>query len=197
MKMRQAMRGLVLLTGLSMLASGVAHAGMMLKGGTTRFTSGLDRVTTPGPAWGLLYSMRPASFVAIETGTEGGRNELHDPGSPDTTGLLRLGETTMIRFILPVLPVVHPFVGAGICLDYIMVQGGQFGIALPGIPGQPEQRYSSGMFIHFPFAAGIEFDFSAVTLGIRATYHYSATSPFPRDINPNFLDLSGTIAVAF
>ncbi len=196
MKMEKAMRGLVLLTGLSMLASGAAHAGMVLKGGTTRFISGLDRVTTPGPAWGLLYSMRPASFVDVETGTEGGRNVLHDPRSPDTTGLLRLGETTMIRFVLPVLPVVHPFVGAGIALDYIMVQGGQFPLALPGIAGQAEQRYSSGMFIHFPFAAGIEFDFSAVTLGIRATYHYSATSPFPRDINPNFLDLAATIGVA-
>jgi hypothetical protein len=173
---------------------------MTLKGGTTRFTSGLDKVTTSGPAWGLLYGFKPASFVVVETGTEGSRNEVNDPASPETTGLLRLGETTMVKFVLPVLPVVHPFVGTGICLDYIMVQGGQTNFAIPGMPGmpgQPEARYSSGMFVHFPFAAGIEFDFSAVTLGVRATYHYSAASPFPKGINPNFLDLAATIAVAF
>jgi len=103
----------------------------------------------------------------------------------------------MVLFVLPVLPVVHPFVGAGIAVDYIMVQGGQFGIAVPGLPGQSDSKYNSGMFVHFPFAAGLEFDFSAVAIGVRATYHRSAASPFPKGINPNFVDLSATIGVSF
>jgi hypothetical protein len=53
------------------------------------------------------------------------------------------------------------------------------------------------MFVHFPFAAGLEFDFSAVAIGMRATYHRSAVSPFPKGINPNFVDLSATIGVSF
>jgi hypothetical protein len=153
-------------------------------------------VTTAGPAWGLLYTFQPASFVAIETGSEGSRNELKDPASPESSALLRLGETTMVKFVLPVLPVVHPFVGAGIAVDYLMVQGGQFGISVPGMPGT-DSKYNSGLFVHFPFAAGVEFDFSAVALGVRATYHRAAASPFPKGINPNFMDVSATIAVAF
>ncbi len=182
---------------LALTSGGAAHAGLTLKGGMTRFTSDLGKVTAAGPAWGLLYSFKPASFVAIETGSEGSRNELKDPASPESTALLRFGETTMVKFVLPVLPVVHPFVGAGIAIDYIMVQGGQFGISIPGMSGQADTKYNSGLFVHFPFAAGLEFDFSAVALGVRATYHRSATSPFSKGINPNFLDVSATIAVAF
>ena len=103
----------------------------------------------------------------------------------------------MVHFVLPVLPVVHPFVGVGIAVDYIMVQGGQFGIRVPSISGQSDSKYNSGLFVHFPFTAGIEFDFSAVALGVRATYHRSAVSPFSKDINPNFVDLSATIGVTF
>ncbi len=202
MKTGKMIRAAALLAGLMMTTGGAAHAGLMLKGGTTRFISGLDKVSSAGPTWGLGYSFQPASFVAVETGTEGSRNDINDPASPDTTGLLRLGETTMVKFILPVLPVVHPFIGAGIALDYISVQGGQMGIPIPiPIPGMPEQqsdsKYSSGMFVHFPFAAGIDFDFSAVVVGVRATYHRTAASPFAKGINPNFLDLSASIALAF
>jgi hypothetical protein len=199
MKLRQSIRVFVVLAGamLPVITSSPAMASMMLKGGTTRFTSGLDKVTAPGVTWGLLYSFKPASFVAVETGSEGSRNVLNDPASPETTALLRLGETTLVKFILPVLPVVHPFVGAGLAVDYIIVQGSQLSFSVPGIPGQSDARYSSGMFVHFPLAAGIEFDFSAVTLGVRATYHYSAASPFPKGINPNFLDLAATVGVAF
>src|SRR5262249_23782977 len=133
-----------LLAGLmTMTSGGAAHAGLMLKGGTTHFTSGLDKVSSAGPTWGLGYSFKPASFIAVETGTEGSRNEINDPASPDTSALLRLGETTMVKFILPVLPVVHPFVGVGIGLDYIMVQGGQSQFSMPiPIPGMPEQPES-------------------------------------------------------
>jgi hypothetical protein len=169
----------------------------LLKGGTSRFIAGLDKVTTSGPTWGIGYSFQPASFVAIETGTEGSRNAVNDPQSPSTTGMLRLGQTTFVKFVLPVLPVVHPFVGAGIAVDYIFVQGGELPLGIPGMPGQPDARYSSGMFVHFPVGAGLEFDFKAVTLGARATYHYAAVSPFPKDINPHFLDLAVTIAVGF
>jgi len=203
MRREMKIRAAALFAGLTltMTASGAAHAGLLIKGGTTHFTSGLDKVTSAGPTWGLGYSFKPVSFVAVETGTEGSRNPVNDPDSPDTTALLRLGETTMVKFILPVLPVVHPFIGAGIALDYIMVQGGQsqfsMPIAIPGMPEQPESKYSSGMFVHFPFAAGIDFDLSAVVLGVRATYHRTATSPFPKGINPNFLDLSASIALAF
>lgn len=182
---------------LVLTSGGAAHAGLMLKGGMTRFTSDLGKLTSSGPAWGLLYSFQPASFVAIETGSEGSRNELKDPASPGSSALLRFGETTMVKFVLPVLPVVHPFVGAGIAVDYLMVQGGQFGVAIPGMPGQSDSKYNSGLFVHFPFAAGVEFDFSAVALGVRATYHRSAASPFSKGVNPNFLDLSATIAVSF
>ena len=203
MKTEKMIRAAALFAGLMTMATGgAAQAGLMLKGGTTHFTSGLDKVSSAGPTWGLGYSFKPASFVAVETGTEGSRNEINDPASPDTTGLLRLGETTMVKFILPVLPVVHPFVGAGIALDYITVQGGQMSIPLPipipGMPGQQsDSKYGSGMFVHFPFAAGIDFDLSAVVLGVRATYHKTAASPFGKGINPNFLDLSASIALAF
>jgi hypothetical protein len=200
MNTRQTVRGLGLLACVMfpMAVTGTASAGLMLKGGTSRFLEGLDKVTTRGMAWGLGYSFQPSSFVAIETVSEGSRNVLNDPQSPSTTGLLRLGETTFVKFVLPVLPVVHPFVGAGLALDYVMVQGGDssFGIpGIPGVPGQSEARYSSGMFVHFPIGAGIEFDFKAVTLGARVTYHYVAASPFAKDIAPNFLDLAVTIAL--
>ena len=197
MKKGQTIRAAAVVAGLMLITTSVAHAGLVLKGGATRFTSDLGKVTGTGPAWGLLYSFKPASFVAVETGSEGSRNDLNDPADPGSTALLRLGETTMVHFVLPVLAVVHPFVGAGISVDYIMVQGGQFGIRVPGVPGQSDSKYSSGIFVHFPFTAGIEFDFSAVALGVRATYHRSAVSPFSKDINPNFVDLSATIGVTF
>jgi len=197
MKKGQTIRAAAVVAGLMLITTSVAHAGLVLKGGATRFTSDLGKVTGTGPAWGLLYSFKPASFVAVETGSEGSRNDLNDPADPGSTALLRLGETTMVHFVLPVLAVVHPFVGAGISVDYIMVQGGQFGIRVPGIPGQSDSKYSSGIFVHFPFTAGIEFDFSAVALGVRATYHRAAVSPFSKDINPNFVDLSATIGVTF
>ena len=198
MKKGRTIRAAALVASLMLITtSGVAHAGLVLKGGATRFTSDLGKVTATGPAWGVLYSFKPASFVAVETGSEGSRNDINDPADPGSTGLLRLGETTMVHFVLPVLPVVHPFVGAGISVDYIMVQGGQFGISVPGISGQSDARYNSGIFVHFPFTAGIEFDFSAVALGVRATYHRSAVSPFSKGINPNFVDLSATLGVTF
>ena len=198
MKKGPWIRTAALFAGLMLMTiGGAAHAGLTLMGGTTHFTSGLGKVTAAGPAWGLLYSFKPASFIAVETGSEGSRNEINDPANPSSTALLRLGETTMVHFVLPVLPVVHPFVGAGIAIDYIMVQGGQFGIVVPGMSGQPDAKYGSGIFVHFPFTAGIEFDFSAVAIGVRATYHRSAASPFAKDVNPNFVDLAATIGVSF
>jgi hypothetical protein len=60
MKLRQSMRVYVVLASamLALMTSSTATASMILKGGTTRFTSGLDKVTTPGVAWGLLYSFK-------------------------------------------------------------------------------------------------------------------------------------------
>src|SRR5215469_7581672 len=100
MNTREAVRGLGLLACLMfpMVVSGTARASMLLKGGTSRFIAGLDKVTTSGPTWGIGYSFQPASFVAIETGTEGSRNAVNDPQSPTTTGMLRLGETTFVKF---------------------------------------------------------------------------------------------------
>jgi hypothetical protein len=41
---------------LALTTGGAAHAGLTLKGGMTRFTSDLGKVTTAEPAWGLRWT---------------------------------------------------------------------------------------------------------------------------------------------
>jgi hypothetical protein len=94
-----------------------------------------------------------------------------------------------------VLPVVHPFAGVGIGLDYVIVQGGQSTSLPVPIPGQPGEKYSGGLFVNLPIAGGIDFEISKLTLGVRATYHYPLYQQFVTNSNAkvDFLELSGTI----
>src|ERR1700694_1802510 len=97
------------------LTSGTALANQTIKIGFARFTSDLQKVTSSGPAFALIQSFQPIPFAAMEISAfEGGYNKLSDPEASERTGLFRLGSSTSIKLILPVLPVGHPFAGVGI-----------------------------------------------------------------------------------
>jgi hypothetical protein len=158
--------------GLCALTAGVARADskIMLKGGLGVFTSDLGNVTSPEPAWGLILNFQPIELVGIEFGYEGSRSTLSDPSAPQSTGLLRNGGFGLAKVSVPLLPIVHPFVGAGLGLGYVIVQG------------QSTAAYANGFIAELPVAAGVEIDLPVITIGVRATYHYYLTQQFSKDL---------------
>ncbi len=179
----------------SILGAGVARADgkIMLKGGLGLFTSDLSNVTSAGPAWGLLLSYQPIELFGIEFGYEGSRNSLSDPRAPQSTGLFRHGGFGLVKVSVPLIPIIHPFVGAGLGLGYVFVQG------------QSSPAYDNGFIAELPVAAGVEIDFPAFNIGARATYHYFLTQQFSKDLRPlggaaysgNLFDVSATVGVSF
>ncbi len=179
--------GAVLALGL--LSSGVARADskVLLKGGLGIVTSDLNKVTSVGPVWGLIFNVQPIQLIGIELGYEGSRNALSDPSVPASTGLLRNGAFGLAKVGLPLVPIVHPFVGAGVGVGYVVIQG------------QSSTAYDNGFTLEVPIAAGVEIDLLALSVGARATYHHFLTQQFVK--NPNvgvgIFDVEATIGLSF
>ena len=175
---------------LALLTSGLSRADnkVMLKGGVGLFTSDLGSVTSPGPAWGFLINVQPISLLGLELGYTGSRNALSDrENAPLSTGLFRNGSFGLLKVGVPLLPVLHPFAGAGLGLSYVSVQGQ----STTGI-------YESGFALELPISAGLEVDLLLVTIGVRGTFWYLLTQQFAKrpNVGANLFDISATIGLS-
>jgi hypothetical protein len=172
----------------ALLTSGLSRADnkMMLKGGMGFFTSDLGNVTNSGPAWGFLINVQPINLLGLELGYDGSRNALSDRDAPLSTGLFRNGSFGLIKVGVPLLPVLHPFAGAGLGLSYVSVQG-----------QNTASRYESGFTLELPVSAGLEVDLLSVTIGVRGTLWYLLTQQFAKrpNVGGHLFDISATIGL--
>ncbi len=185
----------VAMLGLGALTPEAARADskVMLKGGLGLFTSDLGNVTSAGPAWGLIYNFQPISLVGVEFGYEGSRNTLSDPLSPSSSALLRNGGYGLLKVSVPLIPILHPFVGAGLGVGYVSVQG------------RSTPAYDSGVVTELPMAAGVEVDLPVISVGARVTYHYFLSQDFSKDLRPagpaarsgSLFDIAATVGLSF
>jgi hypothetical protein len=96
-----------------------------------------------------------------------------------------------VKVAIPLIPVVHPFVGAGLGLGYVFVQG------------QSSPAYDNGFLAELPIALGGEIELPVITVGVRATYHYFLTQQFSKappggaQYSGNLFDVSATVGVSF
>ena len=125
-------------------------------GGLNTFTSDIGDTTSTGAYLGLQANSRPLPLLGVELGYEGSRNPFenvegglwrHNVGALAKVGpeLLRNGQ-------------LRPFVGAG------------FGVSTLNPSEDGEILFENDFITEVPLAAGIDYNFGAVSAGARATY---------------------------
>ncbi len=171
-----------------LLCAGYAGADIKLKGGLGTFTGDVGEYTSWGPSWGLAMGFDlPLGLIGIELAYEGSRNGLSDTRAPLSTGLLRNGATGIVKVSPLPLPIVNPFIGAGLGADYVSIQG-----------QETAARYQSGFALELPIAVGIELNLLLLTVGARATYHLFLTQQFAIPTGGsrgNLFDVTATVGL--
>src|SRR5690242_10086575 len=127
-----------------------------LTGGLNTYTGDIGDDTGPGGFLGVQASSRPLPLVGLEVGYEGSRNPFEDLNG----GLWRhnVGALAKVGPELGVNRNLRPFVGAG------------FGVSLLNPSKEGEILYDNDFITEVPLAAGVEYNFGALTAGARATY---------------------------
>ncbi len=166
MQKRQTVAAIVA-TILLWAAPAYADMKLMLKGGLGWYTGDLGNVTSGGPVWGLAMSYELLGLAGIELAYEGSRNSLSDLAAVPSTGLLRNGFSGMVKVSPPLIPLVSPYIAAGLGGSYVTIQG-----------QGDTTHYQNGFTLEAPIAIGTEFNFVLVTVGIRATYRIFLTQQF-------------------
>ncbi|MDY7229382.1 outer membrane beta-barrel protein [Hyalangium rubrum] len=142
---------------------------VFLKGGVSDYTGDLGDDVSTGPAWGLAVNVQPTRILGFELGYDGSKNDVNNDLLPDAS-FTRHGGTGLVKLAPPLLEKVKPFVGAGLGVSYISVDGGA------GL-------YDSDIVEEVPVAAGIEFNSGAVTAGLRATYRLLVDENVANDVS--------------
>ncbi|HYO58809.1 hypothetical protein [Archangium sp.] len=127
-----------------------------LMGGLNTYTGDIGGETGPGGFLGVQASSRPLPMVGLELGYEGSRNPFEDLDG----GLWRhnVGALAKVGPELGADRNLRPFVGAGV------------GVSLLNPSGDGEILYDNDLVTEVPLAAGVEYNFGAITAGARATY---------------------------
>jgi hypothetical protein len=132
--------------------------GVSVSGGVNAFTGDLGDNTSAGALLGIQANSRPLPLIGLEVGYEGSRNPFenfdgalwrHNVGALAKVGP-QLGQNGDLR----------PFVGAGLGLSVLN----------PSDDG--EVLFNNDFIAEVPVAAGVDYQFGAITAGARATYRF-------------------------
>ncbi len=130
--------------------------GLTVRSGITAFTGELGGQTNVGGFIGIEADAQPLPLVGVELGYEGSANGFEESG---TGTLWRHNVGTLAKLGPIVDDRWQPFVGAG------------FGVSYIDPTGEADVRtFDNDWVFEVPLAAGIEYRFSGVTAGARATY---------------------------
>ena len=125
-------------------------------GGLNAYTGDIGDNTGAGGFLGIQANSRPLPLVGLELGYEGSRNPFEDIDG----GLWRhnVGALAKVGPELLANGNLRPFVGAG------------FGVSLLNPSEDGEILFDNDVVTEVPLAAGVDYNFGAVTAGARATY---------------------------
>lgn len=125
-------------------------------GGLNTFTSDIGDTTNTGAYLGLQANSRPLPLLGVELGYEGSRNPFENLEG----GLWRhnVGALAKVGPELLSNGQLRPFVGAG------------FGVSSLNPSEDGEILFENDFITEVPLAAGVDYNFGAVTAGARATY---------------------------
>jgi opacity protein-like surface antigen len=152
--------------------------GLTVRSGVSAFTGDLGDGTDVGAFLGIQAEARPYRLIGVEVGYEGSANgfEENDSGSlwrHNVGALAKLGPVLDDRWM--------PFVGAGLGISYLDPTG-EAGTNV----------FDDDFVAEVPVAAGIEYRFSGLTAGARATYRVISGEGFaPGDIDEGDLFTAG------
>ncbi|MBZ4417677.1 outer membrane beta-barrel protein [Myxococcus sp. RHSTA-1-4] len=163
---------------------------VFVRGGVGDYTGSLGDFTSTGPAWGVTLNVQPTTFIGFELGYEGSQNGVEDFRLLEEPSLVRQGGSALLKLSPPFLTAVRPFVGAGLGLSYVDVQG------------QAADLYDSDTMQEVPLAAGVEFNSGALTAGFRTTYRVLLSEDWAQnvpddDANAGLLDATLTLGARF
>jgi hypothetical protein len=134
----------------------LGNINVSVTGGLNSYTGDIGGDTGPGGFLGVQANTRPLPLVGVELGYEGSRNPFEDIDG----GLWRhnVGALAKVGPTLGEDGNLRPFVGAG------------FGVSLLNPSEEGELFYNNDFVTEVPLAAGIDYNFGAVSAGARATY---------------------------
>lgn len=152
--------------------------GLTVRSGVTAFTGDLGGETDVGAFLGIQAEARPLRLLGVELGYEGSANGFEE----DDSGALWRHNVGALAKLGPVLDDRWmPFVGAGLGVSYLDPTG-EAGADV----------FDDDFVAEVPLAAGIEYRFSGVTAGARATYRIVTGEGFaPGNIDEGDLFTAG------
>ncbi|MFP2904530.1 outer membrane protein [Pyxidicoccus sp. 3LFB2] len=152
---RQSMCAVILAAGLLAAPALAQDRGLSVRSGVSAFTGDLGGETDAGAFLGIQGEARLFPAIGLELGYEGSAN-----GFEENSGTLWRHNVGALAKLGPVLDDRWmPFVGAGLGVSYLDPTGE----AGDGV-------FDEDIVAEVPLSAGIEYRFSGMTAGARATY---------------------------
>lgn len=161
---RQSWCAVIVATALLAAPALAQNRGVTVRSGMSAFTGDLGGETNVGAFLGIEGEARLFPVIGLELGYEGSANgfEENDSGTlwrHNVGALAKLGPVLDDRWM--------PFVGAGLGVSYLDPTG-EAGANI----------FDDDFIMEVPLSAGIEYRFSGVTAGARATYRVLAGEDF-------------------
>ncbi|AEI65434.1 hypothetical protein LILAB_17660 [Corallococcus macrosporus] len=148
-------------------APGFGASGLTVRSGVTTWSGNVGRETGVGAFLALLGEVPIVSGVGLELGYEGAANGYAEP----RRGTLWRHNGGVLAKVGPTLfSQWKPFVGAGAGVSYFHPTPMDVGTA-----------FEKGWGAEVPLAAGLEYRYSGVTAGLRATYRVLVARDFAPD----------------
>lgn len=157
--------------------------GVTVSGGVNAYTGDLGDDTGTGGFLGVQANSRPWSIVGLELGYEGSRNPFEN-----IDGALWRHNVGALAKVGPELGMdrnLRPFVGAG------------FGVSVLNPSDDGELIYDDDFVTEVPLAAGIDYNFGAVTAGARATYRFLGGEDLGLDQDGNAINVGLQVGGSF
>ncbi|MCE9666195.1 porin family protein [Myxococcus stipitatus] len=149
-------------------APGFGAPGLTVRSGLSTYTGHLGAQTGLGTFFGLQADAQVLRALGVEAGYEGSANGFEDlPNATlwrhNLSAVAKLGPTVRERW--------KPFLGAGVGVSY-----------LDPTSGANASGFDDTFIAEFPLTAGLEYRFSGVTAGARATFRVLTGGDWaPRD----------------
>lgn len=153
---------------------------LTVRGGANNFTGTAGDILGVGPALGVQLENNRDGPIRIEYGYEGSRNPL-----VAGDGAMWRHNVGAMAKVGPEIGNAKPFVGGGVGASYLNATDEADNVLA-----------DQDVLAEFPVAAGLEYDFGAVTAGARATYRFMALEDYVPD-GGRLFGVSATIGGQF
>ncbi|HYH98203.1 outer membrane beta-barrel protein [Hyalangium sp.] len=147
-----------------------AEVGLDVRLGVGGLTGEVGEDTGTGPLLGIAAGAQVWPGLGVEMGYEGQRLPIDDTLVGDGEGLWRHNLGVLAKAGPLIDEKWRPFVGAGLGLSYINPSDGA------------DLVYDTDFVQEVPLAAGVDYDFGAISAGARATYRVLFGEGFADDL---------------